>query len=72
VRAAQAGAVVVQVTRAPRGTVPVQRFLAADGLLAGGDLAPPKLRIALMLAIAVDDASGGIDLPRLQARLLAL
>ena len=72
VRAAQAGVVVVQATRAPRGTVPVQRFLAADGLLAGGDLAPPKLRIALMLAIAADDASGGIDLPRLQARLLAL
>ena len=72
VRAAQAGVVVVQATRAPRGTVPVQRFLAADGLLAGGDLAPPKLRIALMLAIAAADASGGIDLRRLQARLLAL
>ena len=72
VRAAQAGVVIVQATRASRGTVPVQRFLAADGLLAGGDLAPPKLRIALMLAIAADDASGGIDLPRLQARLLAL
>ena len=72
VRAAQAGVVVVQATRAPRGTVPVQRFLAADGLLAGGDLAPPKLRIALMLEIAGHDASGGIDVQRLQTRLLAL
>ncbi len=62
----------MQAPRAPRDTVPVQRFLAADGLLAGGDLAPPKLRIALMLEIAGHDASGEIDLQRLQTRLPAL
>ncbi|OAJ54817.1 L-asparaginase [Paraburkholderia ginsengiterrae] len=50
--AAGAGVVVVQATRAPRGTVPKQRFLAADGFVAGGDLSPQKLRIALMLILA--------------------
>lgn len=50
--AVKAGVVVVQATRAPRGTVPKQRFLAVDGLLAGGDLSPQKLRVALMLILA--------------------
>ena len=49
--AVRAGVTVVQATRSPRGTVPVQRFLQADGILAGSDLAPQKLRIALMLAL---------------------
>ncbi|MFM0509030.1 asparaginase [Paraburkholderia sp. RL17-373-BIF-A] len=58
--AVAAGVVVVQATRAPRGTVPKQRFLAADGIVAGGDLSAQKLRIALMLILAsfgVSDAA---------------
>jgi len=51
--AVKAGVTVVQATRAPRGVVPPQRFLQVDGILAGGDLAPPKLRILLMLAMTV-------------------
>jgi L-asparaginase len=50
--AARAGVVVVQSSRAARGTVPPQAFLAADGILAGGDLPAHKLRILLMLALA--------------------
>jgi len=53
-RAVNSGVVVVQSSRAPRGCVPEQRFLKADGILAGGDLAPQKLRIALMMALAVN------------------
>lgn len=49
--AAQAGVVVVQSSRASRAMVPLQRFLAAMGALAGGDLSPQKLRIFLMLAL---------------------
>ncbi|MGV2290458.1 asparaginase [Trinickia sp. YCB016] len=45
------GVVVVQATRTPRGYVPPQRFLEVDGILAGGDLAPQKLRILLILAL---------------------
>ncbi|WP_404935504.1 asparaginase domain-containing protein [Paraburkholderia sp. BL27I4N3] len=77
--AVAAGVVVVQATRAPRGLVPVQRFLTADGILSGGDLAPQKLRIALMLALAAYDAeqacdagSEVIDRDKLQAFLLDL
>ncbi|MCC8392888.1 asparaginase [Paraburkholderia sp. MMS20-SJTR3] len=51
-RAAQRGVVVVQSSRAPRGEVPLQAFLEAAGVLAGGDLAPQKLRIVLMLALS--------------------
>ena len=47
------GVVVVQSTRAARGTVPEQAFLVRDGFLAGGDLSAVKLRIALMLALTV-------------------
>jgi L-asparaginase len=50
--AARRGVVVVQSSRAVRGTVPPQAFLAVDGILAGGDLPPHKLRILLMLALA--------------------
>jgi L-asparaginase len=50
--AARQGVIVVQATRSPRGYVPPQRFLEVDGILAGSDLAPPKLRILLMLALA--------------------
>lgn len=45
------GVIVVQSTRAARGTVPMQRFLSVGGILAGGDLSPQKLRIVLMLAL---------------------
>jgi L-asparaginase len=77
--AVQAGVMVVQATRAPRGVVPVQRFLTVDGILVGGDLAPAKLRIALMLALAADhsgraapDRAASVDFERLQACLLDL
>jgi L-asparaginase len=60
------GVVVVQATRAPRGYVPPQRFLEADGMLAGGDLAAPKLRILLMLALSLTS-----DRSTLQRLLLA-
>ncbi|VVE78474.1 L-asparaginase [Pandoraea sputorum] len=49
--AARKGVVVVQSTRAARPLVPEQAFLRADGILAGGDLTPQKLRIFLMLAL---------------------
>jgi L-asparaginase len=52
--AVRAGVIVVQSTRAVRGTVPSQAFLRNDGILAGGDLMPHKLRIALMLALTLD------------------
>jgi L-asparaginase len=47
------GAVVVQASRAARGVVPEQDFLRRDGILAGGDLAPQKLRVLLMLILAM-------------------
>ncbi|WP_250508107.1 asparaginase [Caballeronia sp. GAFFF3] len=53
--AVDAGVTVVQSTRSPRGVVPVQRFLTADGLLAGGDLSPQKLRITLILLLALQE-----------------
>lgn len=49
--AVRQGVVVVQSTRAARGMVPEQKFLRHAGILAGGDLAPQKLRIFLMLAL---------------------
>lgn len=49
--AVAAGVVVVQSSRAARGTVPPQRFLQEAGILAGGDLSPQKLRIAMMLVL---------------------
>jgi len=50
--AVKKGVVVVQASRAARGMVPVQEFLVRDGVLAGGSLAPQKLRILLMLLLA--------------------
>jgi L-asparaginase len=50
-RATVAGVIVVQATRALRGNVPPQAFLQRDGVLAGGDLSPHKLRILLMLGL---------------------
>lgn len=43
--------VVVQSSRAAQVMVPPQTFLSRDGVLAGGDLSPQKLRIFLMLAL---------------------
>lgn len=54
-KAVDAGVVVVQSSRGARGVVPRQAFLARDGVIAGGDLAPQKLRIALMLALTLTD-----------------
>jgi L-asparaginase len=54
--AARKGVVVVQASRAARGLVPVQDFLVRDGVLAGGVLAPQKLRILLMLLLAATRA----------------
>lgn len=51
-RAVAAGLTVVQSSRALRGAVPVQAYNAADGILSGGGLAPWKLRILVMLALA--------------------
>ncbi|HZJ97814.1 MAG TPA: asparaginase [Oligella sp.] len=59
------GVVVVQSSRGARGHVPVQDFLLRDGVLAGGDLAPNKLRILLMLALAI-----GINRDELQKFIL--
>ncbi len=53
-RAIAQGVIVVQASRAPRGVVPIQDFLRRDGVLAGGDLAPQKLRVLLMLILASD------------------
>lgn len=50
--AVKRGVVVVQASRAARGLVPLQDFLRRDGILAGGDLAPQKLRILMMLMLS--------------------
>lgn len=51
------GVIVVQSTRGTRGNVVPQAFLDRDAILAGGDLPPQKLRILLMLALALADDS---------------
>ncbi|WP_429481745.1 asparaginase [Paraburkholderia youngii] len=56
-KAVEAGVVVVQSSRAARGVVPPQAFLARDGVIPGGDLTPHKLRIALMLALTFNGDS---------------
>ncbi|MBB5501142.1 asparaginase [Paraburkholderia sp. MM5384-R2] len=74
-KAVEAGVVVVQSSRAARGVVPPQAFLARDGVVAGGDLAPHKLRIALMLALTFDGdsrADFAQRRERIQTILLAL
>ncbi|QDL94696.1 asparaginase (plasmid) [Paroceanicella profunda] len=65
-RAVAAGVTVVQSSRAPRGRVPLQAYNTADGILSGGSLAPNKLRILLMLALAE-----AMPADALQALLLA-
>lgn len=62
------GVVLVQASRASRGVVPEQAFLRRDGILAGGDLAPQKLRVLLMLLLAMSPAP---DATAIQACLLA-
>jgi len=64
-RATAAGVIVVQATRALRGIVPSQAFLERDGVLAGGDLSPHKLRILLMLALTQN-----LPVPQLQECIL--
>jgi L-asparaginase len=51
-RAAKAGIVVVQCTRAFSGRVAPRRRLRETGIVAGEDLTPQKARILLMLALA--------------------
>ncbi|SAK82012.1 L-asparaginase [Caballeronia catudaia] len=51
-RAAKSGVVVVQSSPAPHDEMPMQEFLDAADVLAGGDRAPQKLRILLMLALS--------------------
>src|SRR5690606_7365079 len=51
-RATEAGVLIIQSTRAARPSVPGQEFLRRDGVFAGGDLTPHKLRIVLMLLLA--------------------
>lgn len=60
------GVIVIQSSRGARGNVPVQEFLLRDGVLAGGDLSPHKLRILLMLALALD-----VDSAELQNYILS-
>ena len=50
-RAARAGVVVVQCTRAASGRVAPRRRLRDTGIVAGEDLSPQKARILLMLAL---------------------
>lgn len=64
-RAVEQGVVVVQAARAARGVVPPQAFLQRDGILAGGDLAPPKLRILLMLILAQTPTADAAEIQRL-------
>lgn len=49
--ARQQGVLVIMATRALRGLVPEQAFIEREGWLAGGDLAPHKLRILMMLVL---------------------
>ncbi|WP_198670552.1 asparaginase [Oceanicella sp. SM1341] len=65
-RAVAAGVTVVQGSRAARGRVPLQAYNTADGILSGGALAPNKLRILLMLALAE-----GLSPQQVQDALLA-
>lgn len=66
-RAVAAGVTVVQATRATRGIVPPQAFLERDGLFAGGDLSPHKLRILLMLAMTRDFSAAQLQACILEA-----
>ncbi|HUC09105.1 MAG TPA: asparaginase [Stellaceae bacterium] len=52
-RAAKAGVIVVQCTRAASGRVAPRRRLRETGIVAGEDLSPQKARILLMLAMTM-------------------
>lgn len=65
--AAAQGVIVVQATRGARGNVVPQAFLDRAGVLAGGDLSPQKLRIVVMLVLAL-----GGDAATLSAVLQAI
>lgn len=65
VRAVARGLVVVQASRARRGTVPDQPYNRAVGILGGGRLPPHKVRILVMRALAA-----GLDRGEIQRLLL--
>jgi L-asparaginase len=65
-RARTAGVLVVQSSRAAAGHVPVQAYNMAEGILAGGGLAPHKARILVLLLLAA-----GRPAEAIQADLLA-
>ena len=58
--AVAAGVLVVQSSRAPRGAVVAQGYNRADGIVSGGDLAPNKLRILLMVGLSAGLARAAI------------
>ena len=60
-RAAKAGIVVVQCTRAASGRVAPRRRLRETGIIAGEDLSPQKARILLMLALTAASDSAAIQ-----------
>ncbi len=66
IRAANAGVLVVQASRARRGVVPDQAYNRAVGILGGGRLPPHKVRILVMRALAL-----GLDAAEIQRLLLA-
>lgn len=61
IQAVRSGVVVVQSSRAAWGTVPVQAYNVACGILTAGDLQPNKARIALSLALTVTKDPQGIQ-----------
>jgi L-asparaginase len=60
-RAARAGVVVVQCTRAASGRVAPRRRLRETGIVAGEDLSPQKARILLTLALTTTSDSAAIQ-----------
>jgi L-asparaginase len=60
-RAAKAGVVVVQCSRAASGRVAPRRRLRETGIVAGCDLSPQKARILLMLALTKTDEPAPIQ-----------
>lgn len=59
--AVTAGLVVVQSSRALRGSVPVQPYNRAEGILGGGGLSVQKARIVVLLALAANLDIGEIE-----------
>jgi L-asparaginase len=60
-RAAEAGVVVVQCSRAFSGRVAPRRRLRESGIVAGLDFSPQKARILLMLALATTTAAAAVQ-----------